>query len=160
MRIGQKLGEFIDPSVYEMEVSINAEFANLLKKGNIVRLHNFEKTREYEGKVIRINGRVDQSTQTVNIYIEVKGDGLKEGMFLEANVPAREVEDAYRLSRKLLVDNKAVYTVEDNKLKMIEVTIVHFDENSAVVKGLENDTKILSKMIPGAFDGMIVKTFN
>ena len=55
VRAGQKLGEFIDPSVYEMEVSVNAEFADLLKKGNTVKLHNLEKTKEYTGKVIRIN---------------------------------------------------------------------------------------------------------
>ena len=45
VRIGQKLGEFIDPSIYEMEVSINSEFANLLKVGNSVVLSNLEKTK-------------------------------------------------------------------------------------------------------------------
>ena len=47
VRAGQKLGEFIDPSVYEMEVSVNAEFADLLKKGNSVKLNNLEKTKDY-----------------------------------------------------------------------------------------------------------------
>ena len=36
IRSGQKLGEFIDPSVYEMEVAISKSFANLLKVGEKV----------------------------------------------------------------------------------------------------------------------------
>lgn len=160
VRSGQKMGEFIDPSIYEIEIAINASYANILAKGKQVVLNNLEHTNSWTGTVTRINGRVDQRTQTVNIYIEVKGDELREGMYLEANVPAREVENGYRVSRKLLVDNKSIFIIEENKLKLVDITIAHFDENSAVIKGIDNDTKILSKMIPGAFDGMVVKIFN
>lgn len=160
VRSGQKMGEFIDPTVYEIEIAINASYATILAKGKTVELNDLEHSKTWRGKVTRINGRVDQRTQTVNIYIQVKGEDLREGMYLEANVPAREVEEAYRISRKLLVNNEAIYIVEENKLKLVDVTIVHFDENSAVIKGIANNTQMLSKMIPGAFDGMTVKTFN
>lgn len=160
VRSGQKMGEFIDPTVYEIEIAINASYANILAKGKPVELHNLEHSKSWKGKVTRINGRVDQRTQTVNIYIEVKGDELREGMYLEANVPARAVDNAYRVSRKLLVANKAIFIVEGNKLKLVAVTIAHFDETSAVIQGIDNDTKMLSKMIPGAFEGMTVKIFN
>ncbi len=106
VRAGQKLGEFIDPSVYEMEVSVNAEFADLLKKGNTVKLHNHEKTKEYTGKVIRINGKVDATSQTIKAYIQVAHSDLREGTYLEANLSARSEKDAIEISRKLLVDNK------------------------------------------------------
>ena len=160
VRSGQKMGEFIDPTIFEMEIAISASYADVLAKGKTVELYNLEKTKSWTGKVARINGRVDQRTQTLNIYIEVKGENLREGMYLEANVPARDEENAFQISRKLLIDNKAVYVVSDSVLELKEVDIVHFDQNSAIIKGLENGTVVLSKSIPGAFDGMKVKIFN
>jgi len=158
VRVGQKLGEFIDPSIYEMEVSINAEFADLLKVGNTVALSNLNKSKNYTGTVIRVNGKIDQVSQTINAYIDVKHPDLKEGMFLEANLVAKSELDAIEISRKLLVDNTAVYTVKnDSILSLINVKPVYFGAEIVVIKGLKNNDKILTQTLPGAFDGMIVK---
>lgn len=158
VRVGQKLGEFIDPSIYEMEVSMNAEFADLLKIGNSVALSNLEKSKNYTGKVVRVNGKVDQVSQTINAYIEVKHPDLKEGMFLEANLVAKSESDAIEISRKLLVDNTAVYAVKnDSILSLVNVNPVYFGAEIVVIKGLKNNDKILTQTLPGAFDGMIVK---
>lgn len=78
IRQGQKLGEFIDTSVYEMEVAIGKEYAELLKIGESVALTNLGKTQNYTGIVSRINGRVDQATQTITAFIEVKDHCLKK----------------------------------------------------------------------------------
>ena len=159
VRVGQKLGEFIDPSVYEMEVSVNAEFADLLKKGNMVKLHNLERTKQYTGKVIRINGKVDATSQTIKAYIQVAHSDLREGTYLEANLSARSEKDAIEISRKLLVDNKQLFVVRDSILDLIDVEPVYFSAESAVIKGVENGTLILSKPTPGAYQGMLVKIF-
>ena len=159
VRVGQKLGEFIDPSVYEIEVSVNAEFADLLKKGNTVKLHNLENTKEYRGKVIRINGKVDATSQTIKAYIQVAHKDLREGTYLEADLTARSESNAIEVSRKLLVDNKQMYIVRDSILDLIDVNPVYFSAESAVVKGVENGTLMLSKPTPGAYQGMQVKIF-
>ena len=159
VRVGQKLGEFIDPSVYEMEVSVNAEFADLLKKGNTVKLHNLEKTKEYTGKVIRINGKVDATSQTIKAYIQVAHPDLREGTYLEANLSARSEKEAIEVSRKLLIDNKQMFVVRDSILDLIDVNPVYFSAESAVIKGVKNGTLILSKPTPGAYQGMQVKIF-
>jgi multidrug efflux pump subunit AcrA (membrane-fusion protein) len=158
VRVGQKLGEFIDPSVYEMEVSINSEFSELLKVGNSVALTNLEKTKNYTGKVVRVNGKVDQISQTIKAFIDVKHPDLKEGMFLEANLTAKSETEAVEIPRKLLVDNKAVYTVKnDSILSLVTVNPVYYGSETVVIKGLSNNDKILTQTLPGAFDGMIVK---
>lgn len=158
VRSGQKLGEFIDPSIYEMEVSVNSEFADLLKVGNSVALSNLEKTKNYKGTVVRVNGKVDQVSQTIKAYIDVKHPDLKEGMFLEADLTAKSESNAIEISRKLLVDNRAVYTVKnDSVLSLVNVKPVYFGSDKVVVKGLKNNDKILTQTLPGAFDGMIVK---
>ncbi|MFK8058843.1 MAG: efflux RND transporter periplasmic adaptor subunit [Polaribacter sp.] len=158
VRVGQKLGEFIDTNIYEMEVSLNATFADLLKVGNAVTLTNLEKTKTYSGKVVRVNGRVDQVSQTIKAFIDVKHPDLKEGIFLEANLVAKSMAESFEISRKLLVDNNAVYTVKnDSILSLIKINPVYFGAEKVVIKGLENNTQILTQPLPGAFDGMIVK---
>lgn len=161
VRAGQKIGEFIDTSVYELEVSINAEFADLLKVGKAVSLTNLSKTKNYTGKVARVNGKIDQVSQTITAYIEVAHPDLKEGMFLEANLNAKSEQNAIEISRKLLVDNKFVYTVEnDSILALKEINPVYFGADIVVIKGLKNNAKVLTQPLPGAFDGMIVKIGN
>lgn len=157
VRIGQKLGEFIDPTSYEMEVSINAEFADLLKVGNTVTLTNLEKSKKYTGKVVRINGKVDQVSQTIKAYLDVKHPDLKEGMYLEANLVAKSESDALEIPRKLLVNNNAVYIVKnDTLLSLVPINPVYFGAEKVIIKGLENNTKLVSQTLPGAFDGMVV----
>jgi len=158
VRSGQKLGEFIDPSVYEMEVAINATYSDLLKVGNAVTLSNLERTHSYKGKIIRVNGKIDQTSQTSKAYIQVVDNTLKEGMYLEADLIAKSESEAYEISRKLLVDNTKVYIVNDTILNLITVNPVYFNAESVVIKGLSNGTKIMSQVLPGAYDGMIVKT--
>jgi multidrug efflux pump subunit AcrA (membrane-fusion protein) len=159
VRVGQKLGEFIDPSVYEMEVSVNVAFAEFLKKGKKVTLHNLEKTKEFTGTVTRINGKVDAASQTIKAYIQVADDGLKEGMYLDADLSARSESNAIEISRKLLVDNKQIYVVRDSVLELIDIDPVYFSAESVVIKGIENGTLLLSRSIPGAYQGMQVKIF-
>jgi len=158
VRVGQKLGEYIDPSIYEMEVSVNAALAALLKVGNSVALSNLEKTKKYTGKVVRVNGRVDQVSQTIQVFIEVQHKDLKEGMFLEAALVAKSESNAVAIFRKLLIGNNAVYTVKnDSILSLTTIQPVYFGGEKVVVKGLKNNDKILTQALPGAFDGMIVK---
>lgn len=157
VRAGQNLGEFIDPSVYEMEVAINSAFSDLLKVGNSVTLSNLEHTKNYNGKIIRVNGKVDQASQTIKAYIQVSDKDLKEGMFLEANLIAKSEKDAYQISRKLLVENTNVYIVKDSVLDLIKINPVYFNAESVIIKGIPENTTILSQAVPGAYQGMIVK---
>ena len=157
VRAGQKLGEFIDPSIFEMEVSINAAFADLLKIGNTVSLTNLERTKTYQGKVVRVNGKVDLTSQTIKVFIEVDHKDLKDGMYLEANVVAKSEQNAFEISRKLLINNNSVYSVKDTILTLTNVNPVYFNAETVVVKGIPNNTQVLTQSVPGAFDGMVVK---
>lgn len=158
IRSGQKLGEFIDTSVYEMEVSISAQYADMLKVGNTVSLLNMDKSKEYTGKVVRVNGKIDQVSQTINAYIELVHPDLREGMFLEANLIAKSEQNAIEISRKLLINNEAVFTLEnDSILTLKKVLPVYFGAETTVIKGLKDGELLVSKPVPGAFDGMIVK---
>ncbi|SFZ94918.1 Multidrug efflux pump subunit AcrA (membrane-fusion protein) [Flaviramulus basaltis] len=157
IRSGQKLGEFIDPSVYEMEVALSKSYATLLKVGEAVTLTNLDKTEAYTGKVSRVNGSIDATTQTITAYIEVKDTKLKEGMYLEANLNAKEEQDAIEIDRNLLLDNEQVFIIKDSLLDVINVKPIYFSDTKVVLKNIPNGTIILKKAVPGAYAGMHVK---
>ncbi|NOR27925.1 MAG: HlyD family efflux transporter periplasmic adaptor subunit [Lutibacter sp.] len=157
IRVGQKLGEFINPSVYEIGVSVKSEYRDLLQIGKQVKVHNLEKTNTWLGKVIRINGKVDASTQTIKAFIQVSGKDLKEGQYVEVALQAKAEENAYEVSRNLLIDNSKLYIVKDSILDLVTINPVFESENTVVVKGLADGTILLSKPVPGSHSGMLVK---
>lgn len=159
IRAGQKFGEFIDPSIYEMGMSIKSEFRDLLQVGKAVTLHNIEKTKTWKGKVVRINGKVDVATQTITAFIEVSGKDLKEGQYLEAALLAKSETDAFEIPRNILIDNNSLFVVKKGVLELVKINTVFQNRETVVVKGLNNGSVILSKPVPGAYPGMAVKIF-
>ncbi len=159
IRVGQKLGEYINIGVYELEVSVSKTYGDFLKVGKEVSLYNLNKTQEYIGKVTRVNGRVDQNSQTITVFIEVSGENLKEGQYLEANLEAKAESDAIEIDRSLLLENNQIFVVRDSILDLIEVNPVYFTDKRVVVKNVPNDEVMVSKALTGAYVGMLVKVY-
>ena len=157
IRQGQKLGEFINAQTYELELAINNSFIDFVKIGNPVDLTTIERTKSWQGKVVRINGKVDQGSRTIRVYVEVKAKDLREGMYLEADLLAKSEKNAFEIDRKLLFENNKVFAVKDTSLYLVQITPVYYNDKTVVIKGLENGTKLISKPVPGAYEGMKVK---
>lgn len=157
IRNGQKLGEFIDPEIYELQVALSKEYSDLLKVGEQVTLKNNKGTQSYKGKVSRINARIDPATQTVSIFIEVIDGSLKEGMYLQANLDAKNEDNAISIDRGLVNDQNEIFVVKDTVLRMLKVKPVYFSDKMAIIKGVPDGEVILSRQVSGAYNGMPVK---
>jgi multidrug efflux pump subunit AcrA (membrane-fusion protein) len=159
VRAGQKLGEFIDPTQYELEVAVSKTYADLLSIGQKVDLKNLDKTKSFTGKIERINGKVDQNSQTIKVFIAVQDSTLKEGQFLEAQLKAMDQPNALEIDRSLLVDGNQIYVIEDSMLKLIAVEPVFYSDKKVVLKGVPDGTILLAKPIIGPYSGMLVQIF-
>jgi multidrug efflux pump subunit AcrA (membrane-fusion protein) len=159
IRAGQKLGEFINTDVYELEVSVSKAFSDLLKVGEKVELSSIDEGKKYEGKVVRINGRVDKASQTIKAFIEVKDSSLREGMYMEANLDAKQEINAIEIDRNLLLEGDKIFVVRDTVLDMIDVKPVFFSDKKVVLKEVPDGAVIMSKPLLGAHTGMAVKVY-
>ncbi len=160
VRQGQRLGEFIDPTVYEMEVAINKSLLPSLTVGKQVVVRDPEAhSRTWNGKIIRINASVDRTTQTVSVFVELHSDELREGMYLEAMMNGESISEAIEIDRSLLVDENYVYSVADSVLQLVEVEPVFYNQKTVIIKGLENGEQIVSRIVPGAYSGMKVQIY-
>ena len=157
IRPGQKLGSFIDPSVFEMETPVNSSMIKFLKIGQKVTVTATDNSgKSWEGSVIRINNLIDPSTQTRNAYLRLSGEGLEEGMFLEASIAATEIENAIELPRSILMSDNQVYVTDGKTLQAQEIEPLYFSEKTVIVGGLKDGTQVLTKMPPSAYPGMEV----
>ncbi len=159
VRSGQKLGEFINTDIYELEVSISKTYSDLLKVNEEVQLVNLDRTKTYTGKVARINGSIDQASQTIKAFIDVSDEDLKEGMYLEANLNAKQETDAIEIDRSLLLENNQIFVVRDSLLDVIDVKPVYFSDRQVVLKEIPEGTTIITRPVVGAYAGMLVKIY-
>lgn len=159
IRSGQKLGEFIDTSIYELEVALSKSYASMLQVGESVKLNNLNKTEQYTGVVSRVNGSIDATTQTITAYIEVKDKALKEGMYLEAQLNVKEEQNAIEIDRNLLSEAHEIFIVRDSVLDVISAKPIYFSDAKVVLKEVPDGAVILKKTVPGAYVGMLVKPF-
>ena len=154
---GQKLGEFIQPYVFELELNVNANLQDFLAVGKQVDLSNIEHTQHYIGTVSRINEKIDRGTQTIKIFVEVNSKDLKEGEYLEANIYAKPAENMIQIPRTLLVNNEAIYTVTDSTLHLTPVNVFYASLDSVVIGGLKEGIQYVTKPVSGGFEGMKIK---
>ncbi len=157
---GQKLGTFIDPSVYELEVKINPSELKLISVGKKVALTNGEKTQSWNGKISRINKVIDPQSQSAIAIVEVRGKDLREGMFLQAEISTVDLKDVAEIGRNLLVDEKYVYLVADSMLQKQEIDVLHVADKTVFISGIPTDAWIVQKPVSGAYAGMKVNPIN
>ena len=153
---GQKLGEYIKPNKFELELNVNANLQDFLNIGKLVTLTNIEHTETYSGTVSRINEKIDRASQTIKIFVDVLSSNLKEGEYLEATISAKETESAIEIPRTLLVNNKFIYTVENGLLHLMPVDIFYASTNTVVIKGLKDGLVYANKPVVDGYEGMKV----
>lgn len=157
VRVGQQLGTLMNTGSYELQATVPLSDLTYIKVGNQVQLTSDDIKGTWTGRIRRISDQIDPTSQTVQIFVSVSGQDLREGMYLTGEVNATDIEDAVRLPRNKLINQNAVYTVQDSTLKLQPVEVVKITREAAVVRGLPNGTNLLNTQLPNAFDGMKVK---
>ena len=157
VRAGQKMGELMGTSLYEMKAALNLEDLQFIKTGSKVSLYSDAIAGSWTGTVKRISDQIDPNTQSVIAYIGASGKGLREGMYLRGNLNSQTIKSAIQIPIDLLVNQDQVYAVKDGKLTLQTIEIVNTNADYAVIKGLRDNTLILKEKIIGAYEGLAVK---
>lgn len=156
IRVGQKVGDFINTSDFELEATVNVADIQFLSKGNPVELYSPQLSKTWNGTIKRISESVDRATQSVKVFIALGGPNLRDGLFLNASISGADIYNCIELKRSYLFDGNKVFTVENNKLKVTEVEVVRLNEQTAFIKGLPNGTSLVNEVLIGAYNGMDV----
>ena len=157
VRAGQLLGEFISSDSYELETAVSFNELKFIESGDMVNLYSSEVKKPWKGMLSRIGNVINETTQTVNIYIKLIGSNLKEGMYLRGEIIGKTIENVVTLPRILLQPGNQIYTVENGKLALKNIEIVKINQNNIVIAGLNDGEQIITKPIKKAVIGTLVE---
>ena len=137
------------------EVILRAEFAG--------------EAHAWSGRIVRTEGEIDPRTRMVHAVARVEdpygrlGDDerppLAVGLFVQAEIQGREIEDAVLLPRSALREGDRVLVVEDAiRLRFRDVDVRRIQGEEAVIAGgLVAGELVCLSPVPGAVDGMAVR---
>ena len=157
IRTGTELGQFINPNLYDLEITIPVSAMKDIEVGKQATLHSSEINGTWTGRVTRISGSIDELSQSVKVFIRTTGSNLREGMFLTADLAVSPIENSYNIPRKMLNDNDELYVVENNILKLKKVNVLIRQGDNALVQGISAQDAILQTVIKNAHQGMAVE---
>lgn len=154
VRAGQKIAEFINPNVFELEVGVSLIEISKISIGDKVTLASNDIEGEWMGTISRISESIDEKTMTFKIYIEVNSKQLYEGMYLKGVISSFMIEGVAKIPTNLVVNSNNVYVAQDSTLHIQKIDIVHESEDYSLVRGLTDKSKLINHGISNAYEGM------
>jgi len=162
VRAGQPLGTLVGTGTFEVKSAIHARHLGRLADGNEVLLRNEEGAIVARGRVARISGSVDPTTQSASVFCEVTaepGQALRDGRFLSGEVYGQSMLGVMALDEVLLTgdDGNDVFVVRDRQLALTKVEVLHRDADRVLVRGLQPGEQVVAEPVSGAYEGMLVE---
>jgi len=144
VRSGQLLGEFVNTTIYELDVAVGIKEVNFLKPGMEVYLSSQDIKGEFIGHIARINNSIDQTSQAVKVFIQVSDPKLKDGLYLTAKINTNSESNVAEIPRNALTKSNYVYVLNsDESLNLHEIEIVENKNKTIFVTGLKDGLRIL-----------------
>jgi membrane fusion protein (multidrug efflux system) len=161
VRAGQPLGLFVGTDVYEIQTAVHSRYLATIKIGDKVIFHDENDLVVAEGKVDRIAGNVNASTQSATVFCKVRAsenrqDQMRDGRYLSGFIESSEIENAFEIQMNLIDGEGKVFVINSNELDKMSVVQEFRSIETAIVSGIPNGTLILSDPITGSYLGMPV----
>lgn len=154
VRPSTKLGEFIRTDVYEVKAAVTANEVKQFDVGQEVQLFVRNIDQKVTAKIKRIGTSVDASTQAVNIFLEVPGKDLKEGMYVEANFVKGSFENAVEVDKNLISRENRVYIIKDSTVVAKEIKVLQTKESKSVITGLDKGDQMITEKVNNPIAGI------
>lgn len=160
VRVGQKLGEFTNTQLFELEAPVGLFDLKRIKTGQPVELETRDINGTFLGRIQRINSIIDRNSMTVKVYIQLSDSRLKEGMYLTGQTAGLPISNVISLPKDLLVENRYLYVIEDSRLKLRKIDILGEKGDQIFIRGLQDGTRILGEPWTDAREGLKVPERN
>jgi len=151
---GVSLGEFIYTDSYEILSSVSASNLKFLRLGQEIDFYVTNINKKVAAKVNRFSENLDESTQSVNVYLTVRDSELRSGMYVEGDLPLNSYEKAIEISKDLLTRDEQVHVIEDSTIVSRKVKVVHYNEDTAIVQGLQDGDQLITEQITATEKGI------
>jgi len=147
---GQLLMDISDESMLWVETKINPEDVINIKPGTLARI-NYASNKWLPGKVIQVHRRIDETTRTLSVRIEVNNqqDLIRPGQFVKVALQISEGKDVISIKKSavmLLQGEQVVFVLDGEELypKLVETGGIRNDWVE-IKNGLEKGEKVVTQ---------------
>ena len=154
---GASLAQIMNTYNYELVSPISMDIMKYVSVGQQVELTSEELGKSWKGVVNRTSKQIDQSTQSIPVYITVSGIGLRDGMYLKGTLGGSVLQNISILPKDAIVNQNQVFVYRDSILKLKPLSIINFVEEDVYVKGIDATDQVVISSTNNLFDGQKVK---
>ena len=159
-----------DEELAYLELSLSAE--EMTNHPRVILRARFGgKEHSWEGKIVRTEGELDPQTRMLNVIAQVEapyqlGDKgrppLAVGLFVEAEILGKEVDNIYILPRTAMQTEAQVYVIDaNNQLQFRTVEVLRtIDGQVYISSGFATGELICLSTVSNAIQGMTVRPLN
>jgi len=144
------LGTLVEPSRFKLTASVDPADAEWLRPGMSVEVTNQDQTRNYSAEITRVNPSVDRASQQVPVYLQVSGENLREGMYMEGEIESDSKSMLARIPKSALLRTGSVLVEREESLTELPVEIRNLERNHLWVTGLQNGDQIVADVSEAA----------
>ncbi|MAZ55938.1 MAG: hypothetical protein CMP54_02980 [Flavobacteriales bacterium] len=155
--VGQPIGEFINPYKYEINTSVSVRESLLINQGDRVIINSDDLNNSIEGIVTRKGMHINELTQSIDVFIAINDVNLKDGMYATAQIICDSINNVFKIERTKLLSNNSIYLIDSNNLKLREIDVIAFQNDSIIISGLDNNDCIANEYRQYFYDGMPIK---
>jgi RND family efflux transporter MFP subunit len=125
--------------------------------------------REWKGRIVRTEGEIDPSSRMIHVVARIDdpygaaaedgGSPLPVGLFVDAEILGRSIEDAVRIPRAALRDGGHVFSIDaEGRLRRRDVEVIRARGEAVLVSApLAAGELVCVSDLAGASDGMRVR---
>ncbi|MBV6645840.1 MAG: efflux RND transporter periplasmic adaptor subunit [Cyclobacteriaceae bacterium] len=159
---GIKIGRIMRSGLYELQVSVETKDVPWIQEGAPAKVFAEETQQLWEGQVSRISDFVNQSTQSVDVFVAIRPSNQRiyDGQFMQAAIPARIIKDGMIIPRNAIYNNNEVFVLEDTLLKTKKIDIYRLSEEVAIFGGLEACDELVVEPLINAHNNMTAYKLN
>ena len=152
--MGQKIGQFIDNSNYEINTSVSLNESKLIKIGNNVLIDYKIDNKVLIGSINRIGKHINPLTQSIDIFININEKQMKDGSFISGQIICDTLYNINKISRHKLIDNDSIYVLSNDSIKKINVIPIYIENDSVIIQNLEDGNCIIKQYQSNFYNGM------
>ncbi len=123
------------------------------------------KPRQWQGRVVRLEGQIDPISRMANVVVEVTepltgGDDpvlLTPGMFVSVHIDGNTLRDVAAVPRRALRMNGRVWIADNQSLRFEDVQVVRTQRDTVFVRGLSEGQQVVVSALDVATDGMQIR---
>lgn len=150
-----------DDSSYTLESDVDESVAGKIFLGMTTDIRVDSLGKSMQGLIAEVAPTIDPATRKLHIKIDVKGDGLKSGLYAQVKIPTNKKE-AILVNKTTIVEKgqlNGVYVVDAMGLIVYRIVRMgkQYDQQVEILSGINAGETIIVDGLENVVDGGVVK---